>query len=184
MPNETNIYSTETIIAITSALAAVVSAIYAWRASTISKEALRLSQLDFKERHGDIRPYLIDSMTWLSQTGDRYYSAACLFSNTSTSPITISRIELILHIYNQSGESAKIKVDPIQVEIQLPMNVPQLNGQINLMPRTSISGWLTFKIPKHIATTKRVDRYEIVGIDSMDKIVSIDAYVVTQVEIA
>lgn len=172
MANEGNILSTETIIAITSAFAAVVSAIYAWRASTISKEALRLSQLDFKERHGDIRPYLIDSMTWLSQSGDRHYSAACLFSNTSTSPITISSLELILHIYNPSGESAKIKVDPIRVEIQLPMNISQLDGQINLMPRTSVSGWLTFKIPLHIATTKKVDRYEIAGVDSMDKIVS------------
>ncbi len=184
MPNGTNIYSTETIIALTSALAAVASAIYAWRASRIAKEALRLSQLDFKERHGDIHPYLINSMTWLSQAKDRHYSAACLFSNTSTSPITISSIELILHIYNPSRESAKIKVDPVQVEIQLPMNIPQLNGQINLLPRTSISGWLTFKIPKHIATTKRVDRYEISGVDSMGKRIAIDAHVVEQVEVA
>jgi hypothetical protein len=125
MPNEANIYSAETIIAITSALADVVSAIYAWRASKISKEALRLSQLAFKERHGDIRPYLIDSMTWLSQAGDRHYSAACLFSNTSISPITISSIELILHIYDPSGRSVKIKVDPIQVGIRLPTDLPQ-----------------------------------------------------------
>lgn len=184
MIDETKIYSMETIIAITSALAATVSAIYAWRASSISKEALRLSQLDFQERHGDVRPYLIDSMTWLSQSGDRHYSAACLFSNTSISPITISNIELILHIFDPSSKPTKIKIDPISVEIQLPKNLPQLNGQINLAPRTSISGWLTFKIPKHIANTKRVDRYEIAGVDCMDKIVSIDAYVVKQVEIS
>ncbi len=184
MATGTNLYSTETIIAITSALAAVVSAIYAWRASTTAREALQIAQLDFKEKHGDVRPYLIDSMTWLTPTGDRHYSAACLYSNTSTSPITISTIELVLHIYDPSGESAKIKVDPVQVQMHLPMNLTQFNGQINLAPRTSISGWLTFKIPKHIANTKRVDRYEIVGIDSMDKEVSIAAYVVKQVELA
>ncbi|MDO8990280.1 MAG: hypothetical protein Q7U91_11690 [Sideroxyarcus sp.] len=182
MANE-DIFSTETLVAAISAFAAIVSAIYAWRASSISKQALRIVQLDFNERHGVVKPYLIDSMTWLSQLGDRHYSAACLFSNTSTSPITISHIELVLHIYDPSNQVAKVKLDPVHVEIVLPMNLPHLSGQINLPPQTSISGWLTFKLPKHIAETKRVDRYEICGIDSMDKRVSIGAYVVKQVEI-
>ncbi|BBI98980.1 hypothetical protein FGKAn22_06730 [Ferrigenium kumadai] len=183
MASEINNFSAETIIAAVSAMAAVASAMYAWRASVIAKKALQIAQLDFNEKHGDIRPYLIDSMTWLSQAGDRHYSAACLFSNSSTSPITISNVELVLHIYDPSGKPVKIKVDPIQAITQLPKGLPQLNGQINLAPRTSISGWLTFKIPKHIVNTKRVDRYEIVGIDSMEKEVSIDAYVVKQVEL-
>lgn len=184
MTDENGVFSAETVISATSALAAVVSAIYAWRASSVSQEALRIAKLDFKEKHGDIRPYLIDSMTWISQSQDRHYSAACLFSNASTSPITISRIELILHIFDPLNQASKVKLDPIQIDITLPMNLPQLTGQINLAPHTSVSGWLTFKIPKHFAGTKRVDRYEISGIDSMDKQISIDAYVVKQVEIA
>ena len=181
MTSETNFLTTETIIAAASALAAIGSAIYAWRATAISKEALRLSKLDFDERHGDVRPYLTDSMTWLSQDGDRHYSAACLFTNTANAPITISSIELVLHSY---GDTTKIKVDPIQVKIEMPINLPQLNSSINLSARESISGWLTFKIPKHVVNTKKVDRYEIVGTDSMDKRVSIDAYIVKQLDIS
>lgn len=180
MQNEINTFSVETIIASISALAAIGSAIYAWRATVVSKEALRLSKLDFDERHGDIRPYLTDSMTWLSQEGDKYYSAACLFTNTANAPVTISSLGLILHSY---GNATKIKIDPIQVKIELPINLPQLNSSINLSARESISGWLTFRIPKHVVNTKRIDRYEISGIDSLDKKISIDAFIVKQIEI-
>ena len=183
MPDLAKISSPETITAIVSAFAAFASAIYAWRANVTAKKALHLAEIEFKEKHSDINTYLIDSMTWVAKEGDRHFSAACLFSNSSSSPVTILRIELVLHIYSPSEDAAKIKIDPYQIEITLPLNLPQMLSPINLAPRTTISGWLTFKIPKHVASTKRIDHYEIVGVESTGKQSTISAYVVKQVEI-
>lgn len=184
MTGSPGIYSTETIITTISALAALFSAIYAWRANVTARKALRLAEIDFKEKHSDIHTYLIDSMTWTSKTGDLNFSAACLFSNTSNTPTTILRIELVLHTYSTSpDESTKIKLNPQLAGITLPIDLPELSNPINLGPRITISGWLTFKIPKHIASTKKVDHYEIICTESTGKLSSINAYIVKQIEI-
>jgi hypothetical protein len=177
-------YSAETITTAVLAFAALISAIYAWRANVTAKRALHLAEIDFKEKHGDVHTYLIDSMTWSSKAGDLYFSAACLFSNTSSTPTTILRVELVLHTYSASPEeSTKIKLNPQFAEITLPIDLPELSNPINLGPRITASGWLTFKIPKHIASTKKVDQYEIISTESTGKQSSINAYIVKKVEI-
>lgn len=168
--------TTETIIALVSALAAVISSLMAWHSAVTARNALKLAETDHREKHDNVRVYLIDGTCWQNNQVEDYVAFACSFTNSANAPNTIVRIDLIVHAYDDEGNLSQAILDPIIQETPPLWDLKTLPVPINLEPRSTVSGWISFKMPKHLITKKRVDKYEIASVTSHGERVIVESY--------
>lgn len=171
----------DTLIAIGAAIAAIFSAFYAYRSADIAKRALKLSEADFREKHDSLMPYLIDAVTW-KPSDSRMASFACSFTNGATAPNTLIRIDLIIHVYDKQGVPSEIILNPNIGETPQQWNLTPLPIPLNLQPRSTVSGWINFRLPKNLYEEWRVDRYQILAVTSAGDRETIDVYLLKAIE--
>lgn len=164
-------------ISLISALAALVSAYWAWSSARIARRALAIAEEDATSKRESIKPYLISSLRWRDESESTYASFACTYTNGSSSPNTIDKIELIVHAFNKLGRADLIYLPPSQ-------NIPK-NSEFSLLPvplnidsRTTVSGWLTFRLPISAMHNLVIDRYEVSATTASGGRISLDAYLI------
>lgn len=163
-------------ISLLSALTALGSAYWAWNSARTARQALALSEEDAVSKREALNAYLINALRW-EHEADEYISFSCSYTNRSSYPTTVERVELIVHGFDLGGTGSKIRIGPEQETpegsdfstLQLPMNLPA---------RTTNSGWLNFRLPKLWATKFIVEKYELVATTWSGQKVAIESYIV------
>ena len=166
----------DTLIAASAALAAIVSAFFAYRSADTAKRALKLGEVDFREKHDSLMPYLIDAVTWESGES-RMASFACSLTNGATIPNTLTRIDLMIRVYDKQGVLSEIIINPTIGNTPPKWDITSLPTPLNLQPRSTVSGWISFKLPNNFYENWRVDAYQVLAITSTGEKITLDAYI-------
>lgn len=163
-------------ISLLSAFAAAGSAYWAWSSARTAKRALTIAEDDANSKKEDIKTYLINSLRWDDGEAN-FVSFAVSYTNGSNSPNTIARVELIIYAFNSSGHGTQILLLPVH---NTPENseFSKISIPLNLPPRTSTSGWLTFQLPSPTVQKLIIDRYEISATTWSGGRVGLDSYLV------
>lgn len=173
--------STELLIALLSAIGAVISAFYAWRSARIANEALELTRRDHVERHTGLSAYLIDGVAWDDQGGERLVAFACSVSNTASAPLSVIRIDLHLHSVLGDGSTTQLVLTPEAAGTPSIWDLKPLTAPLNLDARTTASGWLGYRIPQRVGQAMTIDKYEIVFLTSTGDRTSVEQYLLQRV---
>lgn len=163
-------------ISLLSAVAALSAAYWAWCSVQTAKQALALSEEEATTKRESLNAYLINAIRWDHDT-DEYISFSCSYTNRSSNPTTVERIELIVHGFDLSGTGSNVRVNPEQ-ETPRGSTFSPLNLPLNLSARTTISGWLNFKLPKSWAIKFIVEKYELVATTWSGQKVVLESYIV------
>jgi len=150
----------------------------AWHSAATAKSTLKLAEADHKEKHETIKPYLIDGVCWQNDKLENFVSFACSFTNAASAPNTIVRIDLNVYAYDEEGSLSQVILDPIIKDTPSLWNLKKLPVPVNLEPRSTVSGWTSFKLPAHLVTKKRIDKYELVSTTSLGKRAIVESYLV------
>lgn len=166
----------ELTIAVLSALAALGSAYWAWNSARTARRALALSEEDATTKREALSAYLINALRWENES-DEYTSFSCSYTNGSSYPTTIERIDLIVHGFDMGGNGSQIQIQP---EDKTPegSDFSVLQTPINFQARTSTSGWLNFRIPKHWVAQFIIDKYELVATTWSGQKVTLESHIV------
>jgi hypothetical protein len=110
--------TTETLIAIVSAFFAIISALAAWHSAVSAKRALKLAEIDHKEKHESVKIHLIDSVFWQNKELEKIVSFACRLTNGANTPNTITHMVMIVHAYSEAGSLSKVTLEPALEDAQ------------------------------------------------------------------
>jgi hypothetical protein len=150
-------------ISLISALAAVVAALGAWRSAAIAKRALAITERDHLEKHESVRANLIDGVSWQNDKGEHFVSFACSYLNSANAPNSIAKVDLIVEAYDGTGMLSKAILDPYVQDVPSMWNLKKLPIPLNLETRSTVSGWITFKLPKQLVTNRRIEKYQVIS---------------------
>lgn len=174
----------ETIITVISAIAALLSALYASRSARSAAKSLALSIIDHRERHESVQAQLIDGVAWNTETNECMVAFACNLTNQAVAPNTILSIELHVTEYVDTGETTKLILTPTLNQAPSPSDfqLQPFPSPLNLSPRSTISGWVTFRIPDHFAESKQIDKYKVVFNSSLGQRASVEQFLIRKIE--
>ncbi len=175
-------WSLELIIAIASAVAAIAAALFAWRSGRTAERALEIAQSDHRERHAGFAAYLIDGIAWDDDDQDRLVAFACSVSNASSSPISIARVDLHLHVVTDDGTATRIVLAPQSSGAPTIWDLKALQIPLNLDAKATASGWLGFKIPTRVSDTMTIDKYEVVFQRASGERESVEMYLLQRIQ--
>jgi hypothetical protein len=173
----------ETLIAVISAGAAIISALVSWRSFSVSREALRIAKIDHRERHEELKLYLIDGISWDARSGDTYVLFALSFTNSANAPDSLVRIEIKIYAYDSDGNLSHVILEPTPTVVTeiVPWQLEPFRSPINFPPRHTVSGWIGFKLPTLFSKSRTIDRYELIGITATGNKVSVECYLLRKV---
>lgn len=163
-------------ISILSALAALGSAYWAWNSARTARSALALAEEDAVSKREALKSDLINSLRW--QRGDcEYISISCSYTNSSSYPTTIERIELVAHGFDLAGAGSQLRLSP---ENERPdrSDFSLLSPPLNFQARSTLSGWITFLLPSTWVSRYIVDKYELVATTWSGHKVSLETHIV------
>ncbi|MCD1632116.1 DUF4352 domain-containing protein [Marinobacter shengliensis] len=129
-----------------------------------SRRALKLSEQEVSERKLPIISYLIDCFVFYN--GDeKFCSFAISYTNQSSSPRTFSSLILEAEFVDNEGVSGKAISEP-SLEVEPPglsYGYKKLEIPINLPPKETVTGWISFKLPKGEDRAFHINSYRVVG---------------------
>lgn len=173
----------DTIISVCSALAALLSALYASMAARSAKKSLEIAVDDHRERHENIHAELIDGFSWETADKMKMVAFVCSLVNRATAPNTIKSIELHVHEFDDhDGQTSKLILRPVPSDAPSVRNLQPFSLPLNLDPRSATSGWVSFHVPDNFAKGKLIDRYEITFLDAIGHRKSVNQYLIRKIE--
>lgn len=167
-------------ISMLSALAALGSAYWAWNSDRTARRALALTEEDAVSKREALKADLINSLRW-EHTGSEYISISCSYTNSSSYPTTIERIELVVYGFDLAGAGSQLRLQPDN-KVPEGSDFSLLVLPLNLQARTTSSGWITFRLPKSWITRYIVDKYELVATTWSGQKVAIETHIVMKQE--
>lgn len=172
----------ELILSMASALAAIAAALFAWRSARIAEQSLEISQSDHRERHAGLAAYLIDGIAWDDDGQDRLVAFACSVSNTASSPLSVARVDLHLHVVTDDGTTTRVVLSPQASGVPAIWDLKALQAPLNLDTKATASGWIGFKIPPRVADTMTIDKYEVVFQSSTGERASVEMHLLQRIQ--
>lgn len=163
-------------ISILSALASLGSAYWAWNSARTARRALALTEEDAVSKREALKADLINSLRW-ERNDSEYISLSCSYSNSSSYPTTIERIELVVHGFDLAGAGSQLRQQP-ENEAPDRSDFSLLLLPLNLPARTTSSGWITFRLPKSWVNRYIVDKYELIATTWSGQKVAIETHIV------
>jgi hypothetical protein len=173
-----------TIISVASAVAALLSTLYAVSAARSAKRSATVSERQYTESTAGVAAYLIDAVSWKDPSGRQFVAVGCTLSNLATSQTSIVRTELRVHEYNRSGTAGSVILQPIRSNAPATESLSPMPELLNLNGRSTVSGWMTFQIPDNFSAERTIDKYELQFITATDRRTSISTHLMRQVEYA
>lgn len=152
---------TNTLIALASAVAALLSAMYAISAARSAKRSADVAERQYADTAAGINAYLIDAFSWMDQDKRHIIAIGCTLTNLASTQTSIVRTELRIHKYSSTGEASSLVLRPIVTDSVPGDNLERLKDSLNLPERGTVSGWLTFHLPSTFTAKHIVDRYEL-----------------------
>lgn len=163
-------------ISILSALAALGSAYWAWSCARTAKRALALSEEDATSKKESLKAYLINALRWV-KSAEEYISFSCSYTNGSSYPTTVERIELVVHGFDLAGNGSQVRLQPEQ-ETPEGSELLLLCLPLNLQARSTSTGWLTYCLPISWINSFLIDKYELVATTWSGQKVTLESHIV------
>lgn len=163
-------------IAALSALAALGSAYWAWSSARSARRTLSIAELDARSRKESLRAELVNALRWATDDVE-HIAMACSFSNSSTLSTTIQRVELHVSGFDAHGEFSMLRLPPNGSSPENSNHSP-LPLPLNIGERSTVSGWISFRLPSHWMSKFVVDKYQLIATTHSGHQLTVDAYIV------
>lgn len=147
---------------VVSALAAVLSAVWAWSSARSAAQSHQLALEQGAKQKPNIDMYLIDSEQLGADAGtDTTYRFRLRMTNLSEAPNAI--VQLFLEIEYARGNSRGLQLTlPHQpVDDGASFRLPKL-----MQPKDSVDGWVTFTLPNELRQGARAETYQVTLMDA------------------
>lgn len=163
-------------------MAAIAAALFAWRSARTADRALEIAQSDYRERHAGLAAYLIDGIAWDDDDKDRLVAFACSVSNAASSPLSVARVDLHLHVVTDDGTATRIVLAPQSSGAPAIWDLKALQIPLNLDAKATASGWLGFKIPTRVSDTMTIDKYEVTFQSSTGERAAVEMHLLQRIQ--
>ena len=173
-----------TILSTASAIAALLSALYAANSAHSAKRSADTAEREYNDTISGIQAYFVDGFSWRASNDTHLVALGCTLTNLASVASSIVRIELRLHEYNTSGASSILILLPVIADAPAGRTLEPLPNPVNLSERSTVSGWITFKIPDTFASDRTIDKYELQFTTSNGFRTSISTHLMRQIEYA
>jgi hypothetical protein len=156
-------------------LIALISLLFTVRAYYLSKK-------EHHEKYQEIIGYLINAFKW-EQESQEYVSFAVSYTNKASSPNSFNEALLEIEYFDNDGFANKARLSP-QIS-QLPSShtneLDELIFPLNIGPKESYSGWLTFLLPTSNFKKFHIDSYKILTTTPSGEQTTIKTYLIKKV---
>jgi len=173
---------TSDIIAAGALTAATLSLLVSIKGYFVAKKSLQISEMDHQDKNREIIGYLIRNFTWTDNT-ETFATFAVSYTNNSSTPNSFKDITLEIEYHDSSKTINRVKTPPITRA--LPENLrdtyEELKTPINLSPKETKSGWMTFQIPKLGELKPHIEAYRIIATSTAEKTTILESYIMTMV---
>jgi len=126
-----------------------------------SNKSIKLALADHKEKKLKIQSYLIQTRRLLLES-DIYTAFSISYTNAASIPNTLAKLELSISLSNDNRGAKSVF---LQIEPKPPENISEFNAlplPVNIPARSSIEGWIFFKIPEYLHG-KTIKEYIVLG---------------------
>ncbi|MHA6195434.1 hypothetical protein ACX3YG_13795 [Pseudomonas wadenswilerensis] len=170
-------------IALCSLVVAIFALLIAAKGYSVAKKSLLITEADHVEKFKDIVGYLIKCFNW-RLNGDSYATFAVSYTNNASSPNSLKDIFLEIEYYDEHRVFNKAKIPPEAgvLSTSLSTGYEELKAPLNLLPKETKSGWITFKIPRIENLQLNIDIHRIIATSTDDKKTAVESYIMTLVD--
>jgi hypothetical protein len=168
-------------ISVASAVAALLSALYAASAARSARRSADLAEAEATEQNRELLAYLVDAIQWTRPDRREIVAIGFTLTNRASLPNTIIRTELVLHEYATTVAPSQLILTPIETEGPPTRTLQRTELPLNLAPRATVSGWLSFLVPDSFSKRKTIDKYELAFLDSTGKRTTIETYLMHKI---
>lgn len=175
--------STADTISCLSFLVSLLAFAVSWKSYSVSKRNLLISEQQHLDRNLGIALHYIDAYKW-REGGEVYISFALMFSNKSTLPNTISKIELQIDYRGADNILRMVKTQPDSFLKPINLkNYSDVFSQPLILSEKSVrSGWISYKLPEYLTDKGlTIDLYKIHAETVDNKNIYIDTHIINEV---
>ena len=143
---------------------------------------MAIAETDHKDKYKEIIGYLINGFKW--NEGDRIYASFALsYTNNASHPNSFKDIVLEIEYYGVGRVFNKAKLPPSSgvLPAALRDNWENLKIPINISPKETKSGWITFHIPNIDGKKIRIETYRIIATSASEKTTTLESYILKSV---
>ncbi|MGY3687382.1 hypothetical protein ACXAAV_11970 [Vibrio coralliilyticus] len=146
------------VASVAAAIGTIAAMIVSWRGHRYAKKAYLIAEEAHKNQLKHISSYLIDSMKWKS--GDvTYVSFAISYTNDATIQNSISSILLKLKFGQMDKKYPTFRASQVDLSPIKSNGYKNLVAPILLNGRETLSGWVTFELPKSLDGSVVIEKY-------------------------
>lgn len=172
---------------IIAALAAILSAISAFRSSRFAKRALAITTQTYKDRQANFGLYLIDGFRWTSKGDDKrkfllFHITIINKSDSKSSFKADLEIEYIRT--DQSVARAIMAHDESLQSIVSDKSLSVFSNDIRIEEKGMQSKWLIFEQPTTVFKEFRIEKYTVKITDTHGNIQTVDSIILKELNYA
>jgi hypothetical protein len=178
--------SLDTKIAIASAFAAVIAALFAFRSNWIAKKALEISEKQYFDNQPDFNLYYNEGYRFIAQNGDiakRLLLFHLTIRNKSGFKNTF-KSDLEIEYLRNDDSLAKLIVEhnPRLKDFLRNKDLTVFSMDIELNAKTTSTKWLIFEQPDFLDNSHRIDRYIIKLTDMNENKSCVEAVLIKDID--
>jgi len=160
------VYDPTNWVAIASAVAAVVSAVFAWQSAKSAARSLDVLARQEGRHYQKLVLYIADGYSQ-SRAGLRFIAFLTSVSNASDSDNAIATAELRLDYTHSSGACLAVKIPLAAQGAEFPEpGLNRLTPPVRIDAHQTVAGWLLFEFKDAVIGDGRIDSYCILLTDS------------------
>lgn len=176
--------SPEFIISVSSLLVAIVAVVVGIKSYFKAKVTTDIAADDHRQRNTPVKPYLIEGFSWRLKGSDRKCFFAISLANSSVVPISIVKAELHLKLYVKEGATSQVILQPKMLPLPGNADVLTTVQPVNLAAGSTKSIWISYEIPSCITDKFKIDTYEVVFTFGNEFRISVQQYIMKEIESA
>jgi hypothetical protein len=172
----------ESLIATCSAIAALISALFAIRSTQIAKRALLIAEKEYNSKKEGLNIYLIEGVNYLNPDEGYIFAFNTSVTNQATLANTIKRIELIITFIREDetiGNSI-IQHDSSLCESIAGHHVSPFQLPMEIQGKSAQAGWFLFSLSRAVRKFGRIDKYTLRVTDTQGNVTEATSYLIKE----
>lgn len=172
----------ESLISACSAIAALISALFAIRSTRIAKRALLIAEDEYKSKKEGLNIYLIEGVNYLDANEGYIFAFNTSVANQATLANTIKRIELIITFIREDetiGNSI-IQHDSSLCESIVGHHVSPFKLPMEIQGKSAQAGWFLFSLSKAMKKFGRIDKHTLRVTDTQGNASEATSYLIKE----
>lgn len=171
----------EYIISAVSAIAALLSALWASISYRMAKQALEIASRERGAKESNIDIYLEQIFLTINKEKNNFILSKLIFTNKSEVSDSITRIELIVgYLVNNIQTNIVIGAKHQDLNFKTISNINVTVPPFSIAPRGSHGCWVCFEMPNRVTQSKRINSYKIEALFASGAEVSVEPRLVAE----